>query len=320
MAQPLISIITVVYNGAATLEKTIQTVLAQTYNSFEYIIVDGGSTDGTLAILDTYRPHITKYVSEPDKGVYDAMNKGIGMASGNWLFFLGADDILYDNEVLSSVAGALGVPVSLGQASPSSGSASALASPPDLLYGNVVSPSYKGIYDGEFTFEKLLRKNISHQAIFYKRQLFDRIGNYNLHYKAYADWDFNIRCFADKGIRTAYMDRVVAEFGEGGISSRHDVPFLREVLIPEKLRLLAKTGPRRLRNLPAYDEWWRLVRNAGIRRAEELDELARLAAPPCLKRMVRWQSRISPQTLRIGILSKCLMFASYLVNLLTGAI
>lgn len=308
MAQPLISIITVVYNGAATLEKTIQSVLAQTYNSFEYIIVDGGSTDGTLVILDTYRPHIAKYVSEPDKGVYDAMNKGIGMASGNWLFFLGADDILYDNEVLASVAGALGV-----------------ASPPDLLYGNVVSPSYKGVYDGEFTFEKLLNKNISHQAIFYKRQLFDRIGNYNLHYKAYADWDFNIRCFADKGIKTAYMDQVVAEFGEGGISSRHDVPFLREVLIPEKLRLLTKTGPRHLRNLPAYDEWWRLVRNAGIRRVEELDELARLrhfseAAPPCLKRMVRWQSRISPQTLRIGILSKCLMFASYLVNLLTGAI
>jgi glycosyltransferase involved in cell wall biosynthesis len=306
MAQPLISIITVVYNGAATLEKTIQTVLAQTYDSFEYIIVDGGSTDGTLAILDTYRAHIAKYVSEPDKGVYDAMNKGIRMASGHWLFFLGADDILYDNEVLASVAGALGD--------------GPLAPPPDLLYGNVVSPSYKGIYDGQFTFEKLLSKNISHQAIFYKRQLFDRIGNYNLHYKAYADWAFNIRCFADQGIRTAYLDRVVAEFGEGGISSRHDVPFLREVLIPEKLRLLSKNGPRRLRNLPTYDEWWRLVRNAGIRRAEELDELARLAAPAGLKRMARWQSRISPQSLRIGILSKCLMFASYLVNLLTGAI
>jgi len=314
MTQPLISIITVIYNGAATFERTIQSVIGQTYPRFEYIIVDGGSTDGTLAIIDTYRSHIAKFVSEADKGVYDAMNKGITMASGDWLFFLGADDILYDNEVLASVAGAFG----------------GLASPLGLLYGNVVGPSYKGVYDGAFTFEKLLSKNISHQAIFYTRKLFDRIGHYNLRYKAYADWDFNIRCFADNNVQTAHLDRIIAEFGEGGLSSRHDVPFLREVLIPEKLTMLAETGPRRLRHLPAYDQWWRLIRNAGIRRADELEELARLrhfgetasgtSVPRCLQTMARWQSRIPVKTLRTGILSKSLMFASYLIHLLTGAI
>ncbi|HWK05338.1 MAG TPA: glycosyltransferase family 2 protein [Puia sp.] len=344
MAQPLISIITVVYNGAATFERTIRSVIGQTYSPFEYIIVDGGSKDGTQAIIDTYKEHIAKYVSEPDKGVYDAMNKGIGMASGEWLFFLGADDILYDDEVLASVARALAVPASPEQTPPSSGPATA---PPDLLYGNVVSDSYNGPYDGEFTFEKLLSQNISHQAIFYKKDLFDLVGNYNLRYKAYADWDLNIRCFADNRIRTKFVDRVIAEFGADGISSRHDVPFLREVLIPQKLTLLAQTGTRRLRSLPIYDEWWRLIRNAGIRKEEDLDELARpqrpggpasalrpSAAEPvqsgesarggtiprCLQRMARWQSRIPPPTLQKGVLSKSLMFASYLINLLTGSL
>ena len=93
---PRISIITVVYNGASTLEQTILSVLKQTYSRIEYIIIDGGSKDGTVDIIKKYQDRIAYWVSEPDEGIYDAMNKGIRHASGDWIYFLGADDILYN--------------------------------------------------------------------------------------------------------------------------------------------------------------------------------------------------------------------------------
>jgi len=96
---PLISIITVVYNGAKTLEQTIQSVINQTYNNIEYIIIDGGSTDGTLDIIKKYENHISQWVSEPDKGLYDAMNKGISKANGELIGMINSDDWYEDNAV-----------------------------------------------------------------------------------------------------------------------------------------------------------------------------------------------------------------------------
>lgn len=346
VASPLLSIIIPTLNSEKTLQTALDSCLQQQFADFELWVIDSVSRDNTLSIVKACAEKDTRIrlVSEPDKGIYDAMNKGIGLARGNWIFFLGSDDRLHDNAVLGSVFAALAPSGPADTAPRASVSSTPVAADtaPDLLYGDVISASYNGPYDGEFTFEKLLRRNISHQAIFYKKSLFDRIGIYNLRYKAHADWDFNIRCFTANGIRTKYLDRVIAEFGRGGISSRHDVPFLQEVLIPEKLTMLAQTGVRPLRSLPAYDEWWRLIRNAGIRTAGQFDGLARSGErvrpphpgepasasrlfpggtiPSCLKRMIRWQSRISPSLLRKGILSKCLMFASYLINLLTGSI
>src|ERR1700722_12907065 len=98
MSKPLVSVITVVYNGAATLETTLLSVIGQSYDRVEYIVVDGGSKDGTLDLIDRYKSHIATWVSEPDKGVYDAMNKGIRMAKGDWLFFLGSDDRFQDDD------------------------------------------------------------------------------------------------------------------------------------------------------------------------------------------------------------------------------
>ena len=100
---PKVSIITVVYNGIEFLEETIKSVIAQTYPNIEYIIVDGGSKDGTLDIIKKYEAHISKWISEPDKGIYDAMNKGIDLATGDWQNFLNAGDSFVDNNVLEKI-------------------------------------------------------------------------------------------------------------------------------------------------------------------------------------------------------------------------
>lgn len=301
MSRPLISIITVVYNGAATLESTILSVACQTWKEKEFIIVDGGSKDGTLALVDRYKNAVTDWVSEPDKGIYDAMNKGIRMARGEWLYFLGSDDRLYNDAVLSTLF------------------EGNFSSDCHLLYGNVTSPSYKGPYDGPFTFEKLLSRNISHQATFYRKELFERLGGYNLQYKMHADWDFNLRCFTSDFVKTKFADVLVAEFGAQGISSNHDIPFLRERLIPEKLRWLNRMGGRSLRRISSYDEWWRSLRNAGIREEKAFEEAMREGSPPTLiRRMIRWQRMVSPRMLQIGVFSKSWMFVSYLFNRISG--
>jgi glycosyltransferase involved in cell wall biosynthesis len=297
MSKPLISIITVVYNGAATLEATIRSVREQSWKNIEYIIVDGGSKDGTMSLVEKHRDAVAKWISEPDKGVYDAMNKGIRMAMGDWLYFLGSDDLLHDPGVLERLFD-----------TPFDGDC-------DLLYGNVTSPAYKGPYDGEFTLEKLLSKNISHQAAFYRRELFQRLGDYDLRYRLHADWDFNLRCFMAEGVRTRYADVLVAEFGAEGMSSSHDIPFLRGRLIPVKLQWLNRQGVRALRRVAVYDEWWRFLRNAGFRKEAELKAVAgAVPVPTPILRMIRWQRPIPPALLRNGFVSKGWMFISYLFN------
>lgn len=299
----LVSVITVVYNGAATLEATIRSVIDQTRSNVEFIIIDGGSSDGSLDIIKRYADKITYWISEPDKGIYDAMNKGIAASKADWLFFLGSDDVFYNDHVLSDIFG------------------DALDKDYDFLYGDVVGNDYKGRYDGPFTFEKILIRNISHQAIFYKRSIFSKIGNFDLRYRLHADWDLNIRCFADREMRIKYTDTVIAKFGTGGVSAAHDIAFLRNALIEEKLKKLNDTGSAGLRALRAYDDWWRLLRNAAIRSEGDIKEYARgEKVPETIKSMVRWQRKIPLAILRVGIFSKSFMFASYLTNTLKGNI
>ncbi len=98
---PLVTIVTVSYNVVSTIERTILSVVNQTYSNIEYIIIDGGSTDGTVDIIKKYMDKIAYWVSEPDKGIYDAMNKGILMAKGQWINFMNSGDYLYSNDVIS---------------------------------------------------------------------------------------------------------------------------------------------------------------------------------------------------------------------------
>lgn len=305
MSIPQLTIIIPTLRAERTLQAVLDSVLCQEFQHFEIIIMDSVSGDNTLAIAraNAQRDDRIRIFSEPDKGVYDAMNKGIEKARGQWILFLGSDDRLHDEKVLQSF-------FSVHDHQDF-----------DLVYGNVVGPGFKGVYDGEFSFEKLLHRNICHQAIFYKKSLFGLIGFFTVHYKGYGDWDLNIRCFKDDRVRVRYIDLLVAYFGPGGISSRYDIPFLHEVMIPEKLRMLHRTSVHSLRSLKAYDEWWRLLRNGGIR---EQAQLARLSQgqpiPGSLQMMIRWQQSFPQKTLRIGILSKCLMFVNYLTSFFSGYI
>jgi glycosyltransferase involved in cell wall biosynthesis len=303
MDAPYLSIIIPTRQAERTLRVALGTVLGQSFTGLEVLVMDSVSTDGTLAIARGTNDPRVRIFSEPDKGVYDAMNKGIRAARGEFVYFLGSDDWLQDERVLEDVFSTKDIDQF------------------DVLYGNVVSTSFKGAYDGVFTYEKLLRRNVSHQACFYRRSLFARLGDYSLRYRAYADWEYNIRCFGNESVRLHYIDRIIAGFGADGLSSRHDVPFLKEVLFPAKLGLLAATGSGALRSAAFYDEWWRLLRNAEFRGPLTMEPVAGdTPIPKAIKGMASWQNRFPLKTLRFGVCSKLLMFASYWRHLLTGAI
>jgi len=210
---PLISIITVVYNGEKYLEKAIKSVINQTYPNVEYIIIDGGSTDGTLDIIKKYENYIDYWVSEKDCGIYDAMNKGVSLAKGDWVYFLGADDILYD--ILHKISDKL--------------DNNLLA-----LYGDVYMPKKHKLYNGKFTKFKLLFNNICHQAIFYNKRVFNN-KKFDLKYKLLADYAFNISIFSENNFK--YIPILVAFFNDidGSSSTNFDKEFEED-----KLKIIKK--------------------------------------------------------------------------------
>lgn len=195
----MISIITVVRNAASTFEQTILSVLNQDFPDFEYVVVDGVSTDGTLDILEKYSDKI-RYVSEPDAGIYDAMNKAILLSKGEWIYFLGADDTLYSTTTLTEIFSDNDKTI-------------------DVLYGDVIFKNSGNTFDGEFDYDKMCVSCPCHQAIFYKRELFNRFGLFNLKYKINADAEMHVRTFCSDDVVWLYKKQVIAIFDDTGISS-----------------------------------------------------------------------------------------------------
>lgn len=206
----LFSIITPTFNCGRKIEKTIESVLSQNTELFEYIIVDGASSDDTLQIIEGHADDL-RLISERDAGAYDAMNKGIDAASGKYLYFLGAGDSLR-TDALQNIAAMM---------------------PDDLralVYGNVYWVDKNIIYDGEFSNAKLKTyHNLCHQSVFYGRSVFDLIGKYDPRFDVLADYAFNIKCFGDERIKKKYIGYVIANFEGGGISThRRDFNFMDE--------------------------------------------------------------------------------------------
>lgn len=205
---PKLSIIVPTFNSGSSIMRCLESIARQTFKDYEVLIQDGMSTDNTVALIQTLGleyPGMKLLVEQtPDGGVYDAMNKAIRRATGEWIYFIGSDDHLYCDTALMQIL------------------ESPHAKESDALYGNVRMVSPAGsledapVYDGRFTLRKLLRRNISHQAIFYRRELAETIGLYNTRYFRFADWDYNMRCWSRA--RFKYVDVVVAAFYRGGIS------------------------------------------------------------------------------------------------------
>lgn len=210
---PLISIITVSYNAVNTIEETILSVINQNFEDYEYIIIDGGSTDGTKDIIEKYEDKISFWVSEPDKGIYDAMNKGVRYTEGEYIYFLGADDIFIDNLVLGKVN-------------------DFLINKSNVYYGNVIFKKRNKLYDGKFNLFKIVTRNISHQSIFYPKKVYDEF-EYNTAYKIFADYDLNLKLFNHKLFQFEYMPLTIALFNDEGASGTNtlDINFEADRLI-----------------------------------------------------------------------------------------
>src|SRR4051812_26350361 len=196
---PLLSIVTVVLNGAQTLERTLRSVFDQEFEDLEYVIIDGGSIDGSVDIIRKYESRIGYWRSEPDKGLYDAMNKAVRAARGRWILFLGADD-----ELVARLADI----------------APLLTDPQTVYYGDAYMPRRQVFYDGPFNAYKIMFKNICQQAIFYPRSVFAKYS-FETRYRLWADHALNIALYGDSRFRFAYVDRQISLYNDATGASSH---------------------------------------------------------------------------------------------------
>ena len=214
MSNPLISIVTVSYNAASTIEQTILSVLNQTYPNIEYIIIDGGSTDGTLEIIKKYAHKLSYWVSEPDEGIYDAMNKGIAHAQGDLVGIINSDD--WYEDIIEKV-------VSSYQKRPE---------PECLFHGNIRFYSSNSFIVSKpcLNLAQLYRGTILfHPTLFVPRKVYDRIGGFQPHYRIAADYDFILRCY-QANYRFVYLNEVIANMRTDGESNTHQLEGYQEVL------------------------------------------------------------------------------------------
>jgi len=216
------SIITVNYNNKDGLEMTIKSVLGQTCKDFEYIIIDGGSTDGSVEVIKKYATQIDYWVSEPDKGVYNAMNKGIKKATGHYLNFMNSGDTYHSTSALETIAG--------------------LHSDDDIIIGGYYE-STRGIAHvippQDVTLLTLLKFTINHQATFLKRKLFDK-RLYDENYIIMADAKFNFQSIILDNCSVKITEDVIADYDTNGISSNY------ELYKTERQRFLKELFPSRV--------------------------------------------------------------------------
>lgn len=202
-----ITIITISYNSAATLEKTILSVAGQSYNDIEYIVIDGNSSDNTLEIIKKHEDKISKWISEPDKGLYDAMNKGIAMATGDLVGMLNSDDTFYSNTVMEELA------------------SFHVNNTIDASVGNIMQHTAKGkvvrIYSSKYWTPEKLKIGFMppHPSIFLNRELFYSYGNYDLSFIIGADYELITRFFLKNKISWKYSGITTTAMLVGGLSS-----------------------------------------------------------------------------------------------------
>lgn len=202
--RPFFSIIIPLYNSSKTVLNALDSIAKQSFTGYELILIDGASADSTVELVERFRKDHQdipiKLLSEPDKGIYYAMNKGIKLAGGEWLYFMGSDDKLASPTVLQVVYNSI------------------ITTPVDLVYGNVTGEASgkKYIYD---TPSKVLSEGIHHQSVFYKLGIFSYTGDYDRRYKVAADYHLTLKIFTSNQFKIQYVDIDIATYGESGLSS-----------------------------------------------------------------------------------------------------
>jgi glycosyltransferase involved in cell wall biosynthesis len=207
-----ISIITVVYNNENTIKDAIDSVLSQSYKNIEYIIIDGASTDQTINIIKSYEKKITKFISEKDLGIYDAMNKGILQATGDIIGILNSDDLYENNKIIEIITNEFIKDIEL-----------------DILYGNLV-------YVEKNDITKIVRKWIScdydmtffergdvppHPSLFLKKKVYNTVGLFDLKYKLASDYEFMLRVFKKNSFKSKYINQVFVKMRLGGATNKN---------------------------------------------------------------------------------------------------
>ena len=204
-----VSIITVCYNSEATIEHTIKSVLGQSYTNIEYILIDGKSTDGTLDIIGKYKNSITTIVSEPDKGMYDAINKGIQLCSGELVAILNADDFYIDENVISDVMSKI-----------EEEKAESLYA--DLYYVEEKDTSkvVRNWVSGKYNRKSFLYGWMPpHPSFFVRKRVYDQYGLFNLQLKSAADYELMLRFLYKNNVSTCYLQRPIVRMRIGGMSN-----------------------------------------------------------------------------------------------------
>jgi glycosyltransferase involved in cell wall biosynthesis len=207
---PSLSIITVCFNSVATIRDAIESVLAQDYPDIEYIVIDGGSTDGTADVVRSYGSRIAAYVSERDRGIYDAMNKGLELARGDVIGMLNSDDIYSDSKVVSALISAM------------------IAARTDSVFADVVyvdrSDTARVVryYDSGHWRPARFRYGLmpAHPTFFVKRELYSRVGPFSLDYRIAGDFEMLVRILYRARASYVHMPRPVVRMRRGGISTR----------------------------------------------------------------------------------------------------
>ncbi len=220
MQKKKLSIITINYNNKQGLQKTIDSVISQTFKDFEWIVIDGGSTDGSRELIEKYHEYFSFWCSEPDKGIYNAMNKGIRKANGEYCLFLNSGDFLNGNSLNSVVSQLEG----------------------DVLVGRVKSAEGGGLsylYESKtFSFSQLYSYSFPHQASFIKRNLFFNYDFYDETYKICSDWKFFLQLLLKERIQLSFIPDVVTVIDYNGISKTN-----KKLFETEKSRLKDEIFP-----------------------------------------------------------------------------
>tara|TARA_B100001093_G_scaffold516799_1_gene596443 strand:- start:82 stop:813 length:732 start_codon:yes stop_codon:yes gene_type:complete len=200
-----ISIITISYNSALTIGETLNSIKNQIQNNIEHIIIDGNSTDNTLKICNQF-PHISKIISEPDKGVYDAFNKGLRLATGDVVGFLNSDDIFYDNYSLQTIAASFDDQI-------------------DCIFGNLDYINTEGKIARKWRSKPYRKGDFSkgwmpaHPTFYCRKPIYDQLGGYDDSFDIAGDFELMLRFLEKNNIRSKYIDKTLVKMMEGGLSN-----------------------------------------------------------------------------------------------------